>query len=169
MRLALFAAAVLILMLFAGNGVRACDCVTLSPDKSFENADFVFEGQLLGIEPVQSNELYGFVYVFKINQTLKGPNLRTVALAGDNTNCDAQFKPNVVYRVYARSNNGTLVSGSCSGNQVVGFFRVYRGFTTIDHAALWQRPFMKVLAVCGLGVLLGSGVFVWRRCIRKLP
>ena len=169
MRVAFFAATVLILVLFNGNTARACDCVTLAPDESFENADLVFTGELIAIKRVLSDRLHSFDYVFRIDATLKGPYLKTVLITGSDTDCDPNFQPNVVYRVYARNYDGSFVSGACSGNELVRLKTVYPPQTAIDDPALWWRGFMDLLAVCGLGVLLGSGAFVWQRYVKKLP
>ena len=169
MRVVLFSAVMLVLMLFGGNTARACDCVTLSSKESFENADLVFTGELLGINQVPVYGRHSFDYVFRIDATLKGPHLKTVVIPGSDTDCDANFQPNLVYRVYARNYDGDFVSGACSGNEVVGLKTVYAAHATIDQAAFWQRRFVNVLAVVGLGFLMGSGAFVWRRYVKRLP
>ena len=168
MRLALFATTVLLLTLLACDTARACDCRPVSAAESFNKADVVFEGELLDIIGLPQTSRFSLAYRFKIRKSLKGPPGGFVSVFGDGSDCDSYFAPGFVYRVYASDVDGTLTSGTCSGNEIIGTVAP-RSFTYVQPRFDWQRWFMNMLAVCGLGVLLGSGVFVWRRYLTKLP
>jgi hypothetical protein len=76
-----------VLMLTAGSTALACDCITLSPSESFQEADVVFEGELIQIKPIAGNVLETTAYTFRVRRLLKGapaipidylkPNLRS--------------------------------------------------------------------------------------------
>jgi hypothetical protein len=93
----------------------ACDCVTAPENESFRNADLVFEGELIRIAEVDHRT----VYTFAVSKALKGPVEREVIITDTGTNCDAQFWPEVIYRVYARRFDGKFTSGQCSGNKTL--------------------------------------------------
>lgn len=166
MRVALVATMVLVFTLLSGQKAWACDCVTLSPSESFKNADVVFEGHLLRVQREPGNEIF-FTYVFSVDKTVEGPILKTVTIEGSYSDCDANFVADVQYRVYARIYNGKLGTGSCAGNEVVAVLRRNVSYSSGSAAPVWPRRLANIAAVCGLGVLLGSGVFVWRRYLRK--
>ncbi|HJT66531.1 MAG TPA: hypothetical protein VJ749_08760 [Pyrinomonadaceae bacterium] len=168
MRLALFATTLVLLTLLACDTARACECVPLSSSESFKNADVVFEGELLDIAGLPPGSRFPLSYRFKVHKSLKGGIGRFVNVFGDGSDCDSYFAPGFIYRVYAKDVNGMFTSGSCSGNEIIGAATVVaRTFTYAPPRINWQRLFMNTLAICGFGVLLGSGVFVWRRYLRS--
>jgi hypothetical protein len=130
-------------------------------------ADVVFDGELIRITRLPSSSSYSVAYTFKVHKSLKGTADTVVSLFSDGTDCDAYFEPGFIYRVYASDVDGTFRSGSCAGSEITGAV-VPRTFTYVQPHPYWSRLFMNMLAVCGLGVLLGSGVFVWRRYVTKL-
>ena len=91
----------------------ACDCVERSEKESFRHADLVFEGEVIRI--AEAN--YRTVYTFAVTKVLKGSIDREVIITGSGSNCDADFRPKVIYRVYARKFEDKLISGQCSGNK----------------------------------------------------
>ena len=167
MRLALFATTVLLLTLLACDTARACNCLPVSPSESMMNADVVFDGELIRITRLPSSSSYSVAYTFKVHKSLKGTADSVVSLFSDGTDCDAYFEPGFIYRVYASDVDGAFRSGTCAGNEIMGAVAP-RSFTYVQPHPYWSRLFMNLLAVCGLGVLLGSGVFVWRRYVTKL-
>ena len=168
MRLAVLATTVLLLTLLACETARACECVPLSSIENFKKADVVFEGELLGITGLAPGSRFPLSYRFKVDKPLKGPSGRFVNVFGDGSDCDSYFAPGFIYRVYANDVDGTLTSGTCSGNEMIGAATIAsRTFTYAPPRINWQRFFMNTLAICGVGVLLGSGVFVWRRYLRS--
>lgn len=167
MRSALFATTVLLLTLLACETARACNCLPLSPNESMLKADVVFDGELIRITRLPSTSTYSVAYTFKVHKSLKGTADSVVSLFSDGSDCDAYFEPGFIYRVYASDVDGTFRSGTCAGNEITGA-AVPRTFTRIQPRVDWPRLLMNLLEVCGLGVLLGSGVFVWRRYVTKL-
>lgn len=163
MRPAFFATTILALVLLVSNSVFACDCAALRPSERFENADVVFEGQLLGITRVSADSPFGVVYTFGPTRFLKGSPEGVVTIYGDGSDCDAQFRPGVAYRVYANNTQGRLSSTACSGNEIVSIKGVYKPKASTQTGAVWELWFVNVLKVVGIGVLLGSGVFLWRK------
>ena len=168
MRTALFATTVLLLTLLASDTALACNCFPLSPAESFKNADVVFEGELLGITRLPPASRYSLAYRFKVRKAVKGWFGNVVSVFGDGTDCDPFFAPGFVYRVYANTADGIVTSGACSGNEILGAATAVSRFTPVPPQPYWQRFLVNMVEICGLGVLLGSGVFVWRRCVTKL-
>ena len=169
MRLALLATIVLLLTLLACDTALACNCSPLSPAESLKNADVVFEGELLGITGLPPASRFSLAYRFKVRKSVKGSVGNIVSVFGDGTECDSYFAPGFVYRVYANDVDGILTSGTCSGNEILGAATAMSTFVFAPPQPYWQRFFLNMVEICGLGVLLGSGVFVWRRCVTKLP
>jgi len=172
MRLALFATT-LLLMLLACETALACNCLPLSPAESFNNADVVFEGELIRITTLPTSSSFSFASTFKVTRSLKGSAGTVVSIFGDGSECDATYEPGFVYRVYAKETDGTLTNGTCAGNSIVGAANQTEGMfvsRSFSYArpAYWRSFLMSTLQICGLGVLLGSGVFVWRRYFMKL-
>ena len=168
MRLALLALTVLVFTLLSFTTALACDCVTLPQSESYKNADFVFEGEVVSATRLSEDSPYSYAYTFQVKRTLKGPTLNSVTLFYLSNNCDEVFIPRVVYRVYVDNNDGILITGACAGNEMLG--RVaYRSLVMVEPRSMWDPWYMQLLVGCGLGVLLGSGVFVWRRILIKSP
>ena len=115
MRIALLLLSVLLLILATAITGLACDCMTSSPAESLRRADAVFEGEVVRIETVDNRT----IYTFAVQKSLKGPAATEAVISGTGYNCDAQFSPGVVYRVYAHRFEGKLTSGQCSGNKVL--------------------------------------------------
>lgn len=115
MRILLLSAIGLVTMLIAGQSALACDCMTPPPSECFKRADVVFEGELIRIseDPIKPT------YTFEVSKVLKGPGGSEVTIHATGTDCDASFNPDTVYRVYARTFEGKLISGQCSGNKVL--------------------------------------------------
>jgi hypothetical protein len=93
----------------------AYDCAEASASESFRRADFVFEGEVVGI----NYEGSGTTYTFRVDKSLKGDVSGQIVITAEGTSCDAQFSPNEHYRVYARKSGGKIVSGQCAGNRVL--------------------------------------------------
>jgi hypothetical protein len=142
-----------VFVLTAGNTVLACDCVTKSPSESFQDADVVFEGVV--IRKNQSST--GTTYTFGVTKSDKGSPEREFTLTQGSSNCDATFWPDTVYRVYARSVDGKLISGTCSGNKVLGFIR-----RTRDPASINRSQVFKLVPLAAI-VLVSTLVWLLRR------
>jgi len=108
-----------VLWLTAGSTALACDCVTGSPAESFESAEVVFEGVMIHKDESST----GTTYRFRVSQVFKGSPASELTLVQESTDCDATFWPYTVYRVYARSAEAKLFSGTCFGNEVLGYIR----------------------------------------------
>lgn len=104
----------LVLTLIAGQTALACDCSTPLPSESFKRAAIVFEGEV-----VRATERPRAEYTFTVSKLLKGSPVKEVTIGGRGTNCDMHFDYDVVYRVYAYSFEGKLISEQCSGNKVL--------------------------------------------------
>ena len=115
MRIALLPLNVLLLILATAITGLACDCIPGLPAESFRRAARVFEGEVVRIDNVGHRT----VYTFAVQKSLKGPATTEVIISGTGTNCDAEFSPGIVYRVYARQLEDKLISGQCSGNKVL--------------------------------------------------
>ena len=169
MRLALFATTILALMLLASDTALACNCLPMSTAENLNRADVVFEGELIRTTPLPQTSSFTMAYTFKVNKAMKGTSAgEVVSIFGQGSECEARFDSGFIYRVYATDLDGTLRTWMCSGNEIVGA-AVPRAFAWAHPRFPWQRFVMNTLAVCALGVLLGSGAFVWRKCGAKLP
>lgn len=115
MRKLLLSIMALALTLIAGQTALACDCATLSPSEAFKRAELVFEGEVVRVaqDPIKP------AYTFSVSKVLKGSSVSEVIIHGTGTDCDPHFDLDVIYRVYARSFEGKLISGLCSGNKVL--------------------------------------------------
>jgi hypothetical protein len=115
MRILLLSTIALVLVLIAGQTTLACECLTLTPSESLKRADLVFEGELVRIaqDPIKPT------YTFSVNKLLKGSRVTEVIIHSMGSDCDARFDPDVIYRVYARTYEGKLISGLCSGNKIL--------------------------------------------------
>ena len=168
-RVALLATTFLVLTLLSCDTALACKCLPLSPDENLQNADVVFEGRLLGITRLPSTSRFSLAYTFDVRKSVKGSAGNVISIFGEGSECDAYFEPGFIYRVYANNEDGTFTSRTCAGNEIIGTF-VSRSFSSIPpQPAYWQCLFVNLVEICGLGVLLGSSVFVWRRYVTKLP
>jgi len=148
MRILLYSTLVLLLVLSAGNTALGCDCLDLTPSQSFAEADFVFEGDL--IRSTQSDNKIN--YVFRVRNVFKGPHVTEATIVSSVTNCDADFSPNVGYRVYARDFEGELNSSSCFANQVIWVTRIDHGKAAL-YKFVWQHWYTKALALAGIALL----------------
>lgn len=115
LRIALLLVFVLLSLLAMTATSLACDCATASEKESFRNADLVFEGEVVRISEVDHRR----VYTFAVSKVLKGPVDREVQITDSGTNCDAYFRPEFIYRVYAHWFEGKLMSGQCSGTKML--------------------------------------------------
>jgi len=142
-------------MLTVGSTALACDCITLSPSKSFQNADVVFEGELIQIKPVAGNSVETTAYTFRVRRLLKGSPASEVTLIQESTVCDAVFSPDTFYRVYARQSEGKLFSGSCFGNEVLAVRRVTRDSAQTSKSQIFSLiPLATIVLVTTILVLL---------------
>lgn len=140
-----------LLVLMMGSSVLACDCVTKSPSESFQDADVVFEGVV--IRKNQSST--GTTYTFGVTKSDKGSPEREFTLVQGSSNCDATFWPDTVYRVYARSFHGKLISSTCSGNKVLGSIRRTRDPASINRSQVFKLiPLAAIVLVSTLVWLL---------------
>ena len=173
MRIALFLSALLLVTVIASGTALACECARSSPTQNFRNADLVFEGELMRATRLPSSSSFSLAYTFKVTRSLKGEIGDVVSIFGAGTECDASFVSDYRYRIYAKDDGGVLTSGACAGNDVIWLAGantgrlVTRTFYSSPPPFEIARFFMKTLAVCALGVLLGSGVFAWRRYVLK--
>jgi hypothetical protein len=111
-----FRTSTLILLALCASGIcLACDCVSLPANESFEQADSVFEGEVIRIVEAGSEN----AFTFRMQKSLKGSDADEVVILEGGSDCDYQFTPGTTYRVYARRFGNRLVSGACSGNQVL--------------------------------------------------
>lgn len=154
MRVLLFLGLLLLLTFAGAKTVVACDCVTPSPNESFQNADVVFEGEVIRSTQVKEN----IAYTFKITNSLKGLATSEVTLFQGHTNCDPYFWPNVVYRVYAKKFEGRLISGVCSGNKVLKTRAASQTLAAKDISP-WRDWHLKVGLLVGVSILLC--LFIW--------
>ena len=152
MRILFLAIACLFLLLMMTGSALACDCVTLSPKESFENADVIFEGELVRVG--RTTEVwFATTYTFSVNKMLKGPRTKEVVIFGGATDCDATFFPDVIYRVYASESQGKLISGACSGKEVLTK-RQRISYGGEESISVWQLWYMKVLTIAVLALFL---------------
>jgi len=176
MRIVLFVSALLLLTVIASEPARACECASSSQFENFRNADLVFEGDLIRITRLPSSSSFSWAYTFKVNRSMKGTMGSFVSVFGSGTDCDVPFVQGYNYRVYAKDDGGVLTSGACSGTDAIGLAgektsgMVTRVFFLSSPRVELARFVMKTLEVCVIGVLLGSGVFAWRRYfLKSLP
>lgn len=148
MRRALFSTLVLFLTLGAAGTVLACDCRQLTPSESLEEADFVFEGEI--IRSYQSG--HNIAYDFRVRNVFKGAHVDNVTLIEGLSDCDANFSPALLYRVYARSFEGRLSSGTCFANVVLGATRI-TNYHAAQSTSVWQLRYTKLIAIAGIGLL----------------
>ena len=146
------------LVLTAGSTALACDCITLSPSESFQEADVVFEGELIQIKPIPGNSIETTAYTFRVRRSLKGSLASEVTLIQLSTDCDAVFSPDTLYRVYARQSEGKLSSGSCFGNEVLAVRRVTR-----DSAQTNNSKIISLLPLATIGVVVTILFLLTRR------
>ena len=143
MRLLILFKTVLLVLMLSGT-VLACDCITLSPSESLREADVVFEGQVISSVPSSS----GTSYTFRVDRLLKGSPATELTLVEGFSDCDATFSEYIIYRVYARSSEGKLSSGSCFANKVLGYIRLTRDSTQISRSKVF-----KLLPTIAVGLL----------------
>ena len=172
MRLALLATTALLLTLLACESVLACNSLPVSPVESYKNADVVFKRELVHSKRLPSSSSVSFSYTFAVNRSLKGPDGTVVSIFGAGSEGDASYEPGFLYPVYAKEADDTLTGETCAGNSIIGAANEMAGVfvsRTFSYSPplYWQRWLMSGLQICGLGVLLGSGVFVWRRYFMK--
>jgi len=133
----------------------ACDCVTLSGSKSFQNADVVFEGEVVRVD----QEAQGTEYTFKVSKSLKGTVGDAVIVFEGTSDCDTHFWPDVLYHVYARKFQEKLVSGVCSGNEILKTETIISAKAGSHSVSFWQYWYVKVLAI--ISVSLSICLLVW--------
>jgi hypothetical protein len=102
------------LMFLSAGTAFACDCLTLTPEESFEKADTVFLGKVVGAENAGP---YTY-YKFEVQRTIKGDQSHWV-IKSRNTDCDYEFYAGATYLVYAHNYQGSLFAPSCSSTIMV--------------------------------------------------
>ena len=145
LRILLFSALVLLLTLGVDSTALACDCLDLSPQKSLEEADVVFEGELKRSTQTADE----IAYTFEVEAVIKGNIRNEVTLFETFYNCSPTFFPNSVYRVYARRHDGKLSSSVCFANRVIRTKQLggsHAGFRTTFR---WSWP-LKTMAIAGI-------------------
>jgi hypothetical protein len=105
----------LVVTLIAGQTALACDCPAIPESESFRRADIVFEGEVVR----KTDALPNRTYTFRVNKLLKGSPVSEVIVGGTGTNCDEHFDVDVIYRVYARTVDGKLITHQCFGNKAL--------------------------------------------------
>lgn len=120
LRLAALAAALLFAVLAAPRAF-ACSCTApASPQVELENADAVFSGRVLSVEPIGDRGAYRRLAVrFALESVWKGvPEGEevTVTTAADGATCGYSFEPGEAYLVYAYGDPGALSTGLCTRN-----------------------------------------------------
>lgn len=151
-----FFALVLLLLPTVGSTALACDCLTLGPTASFEEADVVFEGELIrSTELTRSTELgFEVAYTFQVNKVLKGEARNEFTLVQWRSDCDPDFFANIVYRVYARRSEAKLFSTTCFANEALRVRKINNraGFTF--PSLTLQTKALAIAAICVLTTLI---------------
>jgi hypothetical protein len=150
MRMLSFSTFFLLLTITIAKTVIACDCVTLSPNESFQNADVVFEGEVVRISQVDQ----GTAYTFKVDKSLKGSAVSEVIVFEGTTNCDSHFWPDILYRVYVRKFQEKLTSGVCSGNEVLKTKTINPSKVGWQDFSPWQYWYVKTFVIIGVSLLI---------------
>ncbi|HSE25288.1 MAG TPA: hypothetical protein VLB68_26740 [Pyrinomonadaceae bacterium] len=141
---------VLLLMFTIAGTCLACDCVTLPENESFRSADVVFEGEVVGIASSGPDT----AYTFAVTKSLKGTATTEVTIVEGFTNCDAQFSPDVIYRVYAHQSVEKLSSRICSGNKVLKTKEPRLIQAGWHETSPWKMWYVKAAVIVVLSVLL---------------
>lgn len=122
-RLALAAAlaAALALTLVAAPRALACSCTQPGPPAvELENADAVFSGRVLSVEPIGDRGAYRRLAVrFALAAAWKGVpegDEVTVTTSADGATCGYSFEVGEEYLVYAHGDPGDLSTGLCTRN-----------------------------------------------------
>jgi hypothetical protein len=115
LRIALLPVFLLLSLMALTSTSLAFRCSPRSEKQSFKNADLVFEGEVVRISEVDHRR----VYTFAVSKVLKGTADREVIITDNGSSCDAYFRRDVVYRVYANWFEGKLMSGHCAGNKTL--------------------------------------------------
>lgn len=152
MRILLLATVSMFLVLATGGRALACDCMTPSPKECLQRADVVFEGELIRIG--RTADGYPTSYTFRINKMLKGRYVNEVTIFSEWTDCDASFSPDIVYRVFAHEFKGKLISGICSGNEVLEKKPVPVSYAIVEKGSVWQLWYVKALLIAATALVL---------------
>ena len=149
----IFTTSTLILLVLCASGICvACDCTTLPANESLDHSDSVFEGEVIRIVEAGAKN----AFTFRVQKSLKGSNVGEVVILEGRSDCDYQFNPGTVYRVYARRFGNRLVSGACSGNQVLRVSTTTlpnSGSRNVSSSSTYQY-IVAILGVAGLLCLL---------------
>lgn len=138
----------------------ACDCGISSPDKSFRDADVVFEGIVDRKIPTSS----GTTYTFQVMTSLKGVPASEFTLEQGSSNCDPTFLQSTIYRVYAHRREGKLFSSECFGNQVLGVFQQKNFQQKKEHAEWRLTTSLQFILFLFVGIgLTAVGIWLWDR------
>ncbi|HET8586793.1 MAG TPA: hypothetical protein VFM74_02865 [Candidatus Limnocylindria bacterium] len=109
------------------NVVLACSCATLAGDDQLSNADLAFVGVVTGVQTSARPAVDGFSLVgfrFNIETVQKGSvsdRAVTIQSPTDSASCGVEFQVGERWQVFADANPaaGALVTGLCSGNQLL--------------------------------------------------
>jgi hypothetical protein len=156
-------------MLFAYSVAYGCDCATLTSEESFSQADLVFQGRVIRIEPTGSDR----TVTFEVKRFLKGPSTNYISLYQGKSNCDFQFVEGWSYLVYANASGGRFVASTCSSTQVYNYRRcgsgrfesrsVYLGTLRPTHFGYGEMALITAFSV-SLSISVGFlATRLWRR------
>ncbi|MBV9960552.1 MAG: hypothetical protein JO360_19140 [Acidobacteria bacterium] len=102
------------LLFLSAGSVLACDCKTLTPGESFAEADIVFMGKMVGMEPSAG---YAY-YKFEVQRTLKGDESQRLVKVRNMT-CNLEFFPGATYLIYAQGFGKAFIAAPCSNSMMV--------------------------------------------------
>jgi len=105
--------------------VFACSCMQMSPEEALTNADVAFVGVVAAIDDPAGGPVVGSAdalrYTFAVEQTLKGDPVVSLDLLSSRSgaSCGMEFAAAQRWRVFAYSESGQLMTGLCSGNELL--------------------------------------------------
>ena len=162
----------LMVSLFAYSVAYGCDCRTLNSEESFQQAESVFYGRVVGIERSGIKQ----EVIFEVKRTLKGIPAEKITLHQGESNCDFEFVPGWSYLVYANASSEGLSASTCSSTRFVtsrrcgsgrgaglGVFRSVDVLRSRSHFTLGEIALVTAVFV---SLSLSIGFFVtrfWRR------
>lgn len=150
---------VLLITLTAAGTALACDCLTPSRSESFERADLVFEGLVTRVDQSAGDT----AYTFHVQNLRKGQQVNQVTIFGGKSNCNAEFRIGLIYRVYARHGERGFFSSMCFGNETIGAIHYNRKFYSVSSTPFWQRQYVRVLSAVGVALLATAIFWLLRR------
>ncbi|PWT89597.1 MAG: hypothetical protein C5B55_11120 [Blastocatellia bacterium] len=161
-------AAIVILALY---GISyACECRTMSTEESFRQADAVFVGKVVSIEPFGPWQKV----TFDVNWQSKGDSSSDVSLYQASSPIDFQFDTDRTYFVFANKSDGRLFASRCSGTRV--YSRCGNGGVTarvfrVADVSMGHREYSytEMALITGISVSLSMSLgFILGRLRRRL-